>query len=942
MQDQVAFSPHNLSDKIAISTPKFEGVRSLNAKNNKNQDSNLEIDKLNLFENEQKSIKNKIIFSEKKKENKYNIDYKINNSTDNKKYFSSIFHNYQKMKKDNINRQKQISFDEKSDNYLFTNEINNNKKENENNNDSFNYDLPLEMDKSSEIFNFNNFNLNQQKNENSKFQEYNYNYNNIFNNDKSVKMPINIRKINNSLNLNNKIVSKEKNKKYFSFDGENQISEENKLDKSKDKEDKEDNENKDITDKDNIDNIKNNNNHENENKLELKLFEENGNGIDSEHIINISNNFNQNESAHNDLNNNSHIIDYKKYNINEIKENINIEPNSKKIIFTPKKEYISKLKLLKSEDKSSFSKNSSIKREKKLINKNLIGYLAFNTSNSIQSKSSILYDDSFSYISKKKDKNKDKEKDKQNNNINDSIDKLNKNKKISITKSNSKKIKPMQNFTEATINLQFNNYLNRSRNLTMNNNIKKCFTNNEKVYRFIAKNKTLPSKNSNYSQNSFNSFIDLKNYNKISKVKNKNIIKFCPKFKHEKNISTLNVYKNNNNTIKNNFIQSRNNGIEFSNTFDDNNNSHKLYYTINLNNNKSNEILIDKRNNTLKNISYPHVIKVNKINTNQNNNIKKDINKIAASLNSNQIYTKLPFTNSSKVLKIKNKMLYSLNIENKDTIKKKNYIHKTSKITSINNLKNRIESFKKMNKERLSSYENLNNINNLNNLNININESKKEIFNKKKIVQKNKISLDKNIKNKLNLMKTNNNKMIKSRNYNNSIIQKKYLTSFPSQTLKETNHFKLPTFQNDKLIHIPFSSKTKNNKMNHSKNKKSIIDKNINIKNKINKKINIKQKTNYFNSVDIKQSSINKINQDIIKYSIIRNNHNNQVSNVISVTIGNNIDKEIPNINNNYVNSRNENFKKTIINVNQYYPNYYINTNNLDKNIHIQSKNKFL
>ena len=103
---------------------------------------------------------------------------------------------------------------------------------------------------------------------------------------------------------------------------------------------------------------------------------------------------------------------------------------------------------------------------------------------------------------------------------------------------------------------------------------------------------------------------------------------------------------------------------------------------------------------------------------------------------------------------------------------------------------------------------------------------------------------------------------------------------------------------------------------------------------------NRKQKSNYFNSVDLKQPII-KIDQDIIRYSIIRNNNNNKVSQVISVTIGNNNEKIIPNINNDKENkSKIIGFKKTIINVNQYYPNYYINTNNIDKNIDEQTKNK--
>ena len=81
------------------------------------------------------------------------------------------------------------------------------------------------------------------------------------------------------------------------------------------------------------------------------------------------------------------------------------------------------------------------------------------------------------------------------------------------------------------------------------------------------------------------------------------------------------------------------------------------------------------------------------------------------------------------------------------------------------------------------------------------------------------------------------------------------------------------------------------------------------------------------------KSSINMNNNDIIKYSIMRNNQNNQVSHAISVTLGND-DKNKSNNENDK-----KNYKKTIINVNQYYPSYYINTNNLNKTEEGQNKN---
>ena len=97
------------------------------------------------------------------------------------------------------------------------------------------------------------------------------------------------------------------------------------------------------------------------------------------------------------------------------------------------------------------------------------------------------------------------------------------------------------------------------------------------------------------------------------------------------------------------------------------------------------------------------------------------------------------------------------------------------------------------------------------------------------------------------------------------------------------------------------------------------------IKNNIIKKSQInKNKIYNFDSLDMK-SLINMSNSDLIKFSIMRNNQNNEVSQAISVTLGNN-DKNRSKDENNK-----KNYKKTIISVNQYYPSYYINTSNLNK-----------
>ena len=89
-----------------------------------------------------------------------------------------------------------------------------------------------------------------------------------------------------------------------------------------------------------------------------------------------------------------------------------------------------------------------------------------------------------------------------------------------------------------------------------------------------------------------------------------------------------------------------------------------------------------------------------------------------------------------------------------------------------------------------------------------------------------------------------------------------------------------------------------------------------------------------------------KIDENIIKYSILRNNLHNQIINEFSLTFrdnnkDNNKEKEINNIDNkekidintkkiNVKKIEGNNDKKTIINFNQYYPSYFINSRNLD------------
>ena len=87
-------------------------------------------------------------------------------------------------------------------------------------------------------------------------------------------------------------------------------------------------------------------------------------------------------------------------------------------------------------------------------------------------------------------------------------------------------------------------------------------------------------------------------------------------------------------------------------------------------------------------------------------------------------------------------------------------------------------------------------------------------------------------------------------------------------------------------------------------------------------------------------SKFNDYKNEIIQYSILRNNLNNQIINEFSITVGDkqyknfenktenkNVTKRMINKNKKYLVKKEEknSNKKTIINVNQFYPSYFIN-----------------
>ena len=110
-----------------------------------------------------------------------------------------------------------------------------------------------------------------------------------------------------------------------------------------------------------------------------------------------------------------------------------------------------------------------------------------------------------------------------------------------------------------------------------------------------------------------------------------------------------------------------------------------------------------------------------------------------------------------------------------------------------------------------------------------------------------------------------------------------------------------------------------------------------------NKSDAFKNKSNDFLSSKIQignyKSKMNNFKEEMLKYSILRNNQNNQIINEFSVVLGeekhknvskNNEKKNLENKNDDNNNKSMEN-KKTIINVNQFYPSYYIGTHEIIK-----------
>ena len=272
---------------------------------------------------------------------------------------------------------------------------------------------------------------------------------------------------------------------------------------------------------------------------------------------------------------------------------------------------------------------------------------------------------------------------------------------------------------------------------------------------------------------------------------------------------------------------------------------------------------------------------------------------------------------------------------------------------------------------------------------INVNESAINIDNSKyNKIKVNTINVNKKIQNlsEMSKKKTNSYYKIHKKPKNTCLINhyKKDINKIENNNLKLEPNYEKYIKGNSQILNFNKNKKTKLIELNNLKdnitqynfsynNSKSICESSFTDKNN-NNSINDIEKTkeqtkdqnnnniskkdynqNYCKISDINKNQINErpfishkpdyktniqnFNEEIIKYSILRNNRNNQIINEFSVVLGEEKNKsEIISENNKIKNNLDDNpvlsneNKRTIINVNQYYPRYYIDTNQICNN----------
>ena len=564
------------------------------------------------------------------------------------------------------------------------------------------------------------------------------------------------------------------------------------------------------------------------------------------------------------------------------------------------------------EQSSDNNKNNNLNNEENIYQK-------------IKVNSNILKDNTISYQNKRNRRNRNSMNFiKRNNNFlnfNTEIDKTkiiyeknlsnNDSRSFSISQKENESHSHSRNYKE--LNNNINNGTVASTNYLMNKRLKNCvilLSKNKNVNIFneclnhdnSLKNFTL-YENENFSQRSLDKNMAGKTERsspfRKSKIRDSFILKTSSYKKFILNKDKLNDYNSNKNLINNTMKNGGTKNFEGYNIFENIEEIKKEKYVkekINQSNIKNNAVI---SRNYINNTIFK-----NKGNLTQRN---KDIGPA-------NIYSK--------------KIIFIPNANNNNETNNNNYTNRLKQYT-LGYIPNKNKTLKKreINKSYLIPKEkNIKILNIEKNNNINEDKEKKKYKEYFHEILSN-ININKSItKTKSNLNNNNNNmkqkeqKEQKEKHKIRKIIQLSNLDikTMKNKTIEPTNKVKNKKFNSKFILNKINSNKIKNN--NYIKNNK---DNNTN--------------NNYlFSLTKSSKNLLEKFKNNILNYSINRNNRINQVKNEVSLFIGDNNKKfkkiinekkslvnSINNNNNNKINQLNKN-KKTIINVNQYYSSYFI------------------
>jgi len=482
-------------------------------------------------------------------------------------------------------------------------------------------------------------------------------------------------------------------------------------------------------------------------------------------------------------------------------------------------------------------------------------------------------------------------------------------------------------------------------------------------------------KNFGVYKKSNNKKIINKKYNNNNRSRNINNSYFNKMF-NEKKISGNNIIFNTMN-YRNNYLKNQTKQLKGKKYLHNQIKSKfKIESSSQLNNKifRQNSKLINRMNNSEYTTPNNNNNTYNIYNTiyNSNNSSKKDKKKhnFNHKINNNSTYSKpynlvLNYQNKKKSIEFENKNdIYNsiaFNRSNTDKNLKTNYELMIKDNSSYKNCKEYkdIKDFINIDESTNNSLQNISD-SKFNKIKVNINMNTKNRHKKIKISQNTSYNMNKKnsywkiYKKPKNSCLLNNFKIDPSNNDNlNSIPKKKNNNRGNSQFIAFKKN-KLNNFikDEDNSLSITNENLTErknyffiNENLNIEQTKKELnSSKNLNV-NKIYDNSSKLYKKNQNNSYRNKSSkirellnedNINNINnngkyEDIIKLSILRNNMNNQISKEFSVVVGDSNKKliEVNNVDSKSKNNKDSNLlsndnKRTIINVNQFYPSYFI------------------